>query len=148
MSVESKPPPASVAPGESTGPTSVEARQWTYKEVAAAKRVGVQTVMEWVKRGMIPSPVYTGFTARFTADQVSVILSGTSLPGTYEVTPSPRSAIGRMGGGSKFKKPGKARNAAQQKKDARPKPALKPISPRRRPTATATAKHTKKGGKK
>lgn len=128
--------------------TSVDARQWTYKEVAAVKRVSTQTVMEWVKRGMIPSPIYTGFTARFTADQVAEILCGTSKPGTFPVTTSPRSKIGKLGGGSKLKKPGKSRNAAQQKRDARPKPGLKPVSPRRRSTSTSTANHgIKPGGK-
>ena len=128
--------------------TSIDARQWTYKEVAAVKCVSTQTVMEWVKRGMVPSPVYTGFTARFTADQVAEILCGTSKPGTFQVTPSPRSAIGKMGGGSKVKKKGKARNAAQQKRDARPKPKLKPVSPRHRASSTSTANHgIKPGGK-
>jgi len=142
-----KPPPDGALPAVEPL-TSVETRQWTYKEVAAIKRVTVQTVMEWVKRGCIPSPVYTGMTARFTAQQVAVILAGTSLPGTYDVTPSPRSAIGKLGGGSKVKKKGKARNAAQQKRDARPKPTLKPLSPRRRPSAVTTANHgIKPGGK-
>lgn len=143
-----KPSPAALALA-ADALTTVDARQWTYKEVASAKRVGVQTVMEWVKRGMIPSPIYTGYTARFTPDQVAVILSGTSRPGTYEVTPSPRSAIGKMGGGSKIKKKGKARNPAQQKRDARPKPGLKPISPRRKPRRTGANQFTpKKGDKK
>lgn len=120
--------------------TTVEARQWTYKEVAAIKRVKVQTVQEWVKRGMVPSPVYTGFTARFTPEQVEVILLGTSKPGTFEVTPSPRSKIGKLGGSSRTPKPGKARNPAQRKKDAKPKPKPKPVSPRHRATSTSTAK--------
>lgn len=128
--------------------TSIDARQWTYKEVAAVKRVSSQTVMEWVKRGMVPSPVYTGFTARFTAEQVAEILCGTSQPGTFPVTPSPRSKIGKMGGSSKVKKPGKARNPAQNKRDSRPKPTLKPVSPRRRPSPATTAKAAKKGGAK
>lgn len=130
------------------GPSSVDLRQWTYKEVAALKRVAVQTVMEWVKRGMVPSPIYTGFTARFTADQVAAIMSESNRPGTYQVTPSPRSKIGKMGGGSKIKKPGKSRNAAQQKRDARPKPTLKPVSPRRsKPAHTGLKQATKKGEK-
>ncbi len=123
-------------------------QSYTYKEVAIMKRVTVQTVMEWVKRGMIASPVYTGFTARFTAEQVAAIITESNKPGTYPVTPSPRSAIGKLGGGSKLKKPGKARNPAQQKRDARPKPTLKPVSPRRRTTSTSTANHgIKPGGK-
>jgi hypothetical protein len=148
MTVASQPPPQSDPPDPAADLTTVEARQWTYKEVASAKRVTVQTIMEWKNRGMIPSPVYTGSTARFTPDQVAVILSGTSKPNTYEVTPSPRAQIGKLGGGSKVKKPGKARNPAQVKRDNRPKPALKPISPRRKKPVATTPKPAKKGGKK
>lgn len=119
---------------------TVEDRQWTYKEVAAVKRVKVQTVQEWVKRGMVPSPVYTGFTARFTPEQVAVILQGTSQPGTYPVTPSPRSDIGKLGGSSKRPAKGKARNPAQKVKDLKPKPKPKPVSPRHRSGGSNTPK--------
>lgn len=116
--------------------------QYTYQEIANLKRVKVQTIMEWVKRGRIPSPIYTGFTARFSQEQLVEIMTGKSKPGTFPVTPSPRSEIGKLGGGSVVKKKGKARNAAQQKRDSRPLPKPKPLSPRRRP-APPSAKHTK-----
>lgn len=145
--VKSQMPPETTPAAPPTEPTSVDLRQWTYKEVAALKRVAVQTVMEWVKRGMVPSPVYTGFTARFTADQVGEIMTGTSSPGTFPVTPSPRSAIGKLGGSSKRPAKGKARNPSQKQRDAKPKPTLKPVSPRRKPSPPTTAKTHKKGGK-
>jgi hypothetical protein len=78
--------------------TTVNSAQWTYREVAAAKRVSVQTVQKWVGRGMIPSPTYAGATARFTPDQVRIILLGTQPPGTYPVANSVRRTSGKKGG--------------------------------------------------
>ncbi len=80
-------------------------RQFTYAEVATAKRVQKQTVYEWVKRGMIPSPVYTGSTARFTEEHFGVIMEGPSVPGSYTPAPSPRAVIGKLGGPKPKKKP-------------------------------------------
>jgi len=140
-------PPKTPA-SSSTSDTTLPPRQWTYAEVALVKRVTKQTVYEWVKRGMIPSPVYTGFTARFTEEQVAEILTGVKQPGSYTVTPSPRSEVGKLGGSSIAPAKGKARNPAQQRRDEwvkKNKPKAKKGKPKH---STSTAKHTKSKGRK
>lgn len=73
-------------------------QQYTYRDVAALKKVSVQTVMEWVKRGKCPSPIYTGATARFTHAHVADILAGISPAGTHQVAESVRAEVGAKGG--------------------------------------------------
>ena len=93
--IESVPPPIEKCTLDPSPTEMVGGEQFTYEEVARLKRVTKQTVMEWVKRGMVPSPIYTGFTARFTQEQVADIMCGCSVPGTYPVTLSPRAQIAK-----------------------------------------------------
>jgi len=118
----------------------LELRQYTYQEVATLKRVTVQTVMEWVKTGKIPSPVYTGFTARFTTEQLTAILTENNPAGTYPVTPSPRAEIGKLGGSAKKPRKGKAKNPAQQTMFAKKPMTRTTKSPKPKPKPTKKPK--------
>lgn len=94
-------------------------RQYTYQDIADAKSVKVNTVKTWVRLGMIPSPVYTGYTARFTQEQFESIMLGTAKKGTYTRAASPREDIGRMGGNPHLRK------LATLKKKSTKKPVAK-----------------------
>ena len=146
--LKSQPPPAQ-SPAEPQIDLSEKMKpQYTYAEVAALKRVSVQTVQEWVRRGKIPPPVYTGFTARFTTDAVAEIMTGIKPEGTYEPPPSPRREIGKLGGSSSLPAPGKSRNPSQARKDKQ-RAAVKPKPAKKKPAKGRDRKHakTKKGGK-
>jgi excisionase family DNA binding protein len=98
-------PPVPVLVGEPTKlDVFTEHDNFTYADVARLKLVSKQTVYEWVKRGMIPSPIYTGHTARFTRAQVETILTERAEPGTYTPAPSPRADVGKLGGPKSKKK--------------------------------------------
>jgi excisionase family DNA binding protein len=119
--IPSQPPPTKAPSIVPTADPTLPPRTWTYAEVALTMRVQKQTVYEWVKRGMIPSPTYIGFTARFTDEQMSAIMSGVKAPGTFKVTPSPRSEIGKLGGPRpKAKKRKATSSAAKGKQTTRP----------------------------
>lgn len=90
--IDSAPPPDPI-PAPPPPPDLSQFQQFTYDDVARLKRVSKQSVMDWVRTGKVPSPIYTGFTARFTPDQVAEIMVGTSAAGTFPVTPSPRAEI-------------------------------------------------------
>lgn len=136
--IESSPPPPATLPPPVAPPEMRFPQQFTYQEVANLKRVTKQTVMEWVKKGMIPSPIYTGYTARFTEDQVADIMMGTRPAGFYPVTSSPRSEVGKLGGSSTMKGKGKARNPAQVRADADRK-KLRDITRAKKPAAKKPA---------
>lgn len=70
---------------------------YTYTEIAARLKVTVQTVEVWVKRGMIPSPLYFGTTARFTLDHLKQICAGVKPPQTYPASDSLRATQARAG---------------------------------------------------
>lgn len=115
---------------------SVAQEQFTYADVARVKLVTKQTVYEWVKRGMIPSPIYTGSTARFTRDQFDIILTGCSEPGSYTPAPSPRALVGALGAAKKQKRK-RARKPApttakEAKKNTRKKDTRKKTTPTRK----------------
>ena len=123
--IESQPPPTKEdTPAELT---TVNTRQWTYREIASIKRVSIQTVQKWVSKGMIPSPVYSGATARFTPEQVQTILLGTQPAGTFEVAHSPRRENGRKGGMNSPRPNEKRANykSANKRKVGAKKPAKK-----------------------
>jgi hypothetical protein len=124
--IESVPPPIEQCTIDPSPPDGYGGEQFTYEDVARFKRVTKQTVMEWVKRGMVPSPVYTGFTARFTTDQVATIMVGTSAPGTFPVTLSPRALIAKQArdqAEAEAKAEAEARAKKKKKKPSTKKPA-------------------------
>ena len=145
--LESKPPLPEPSPAAAASDPPGGPQLWTYREVAALCRVTLQTVQEWVKRGRIPSPIYFGFTARFTADQVADIMCGAKPPGSYTPAPSARAEIGALGGSSTYPQKHKSRNPSQQKMDAakakkaRPKARQKTkASIKKKPTTTKKRK--------
>lgn len=89
---------------------------FTYDDVAQFKRVGKAAVYQWVRKGCIPSPVYTSGTARFTEDQVAAIMIGVGAPGTYPVGDSPRRATAQQ---AMRKKKAAAKKAAAKKAGAK-----------------------------
>lgn len=122
---------------------------FTYKEVAAALKLTPQTVMDWVKRGMVCSPLYFGANARFTRQMLDTMLAGPSIPGMHAVAESPRALTMKKAHDkkrrikaiwSKPKKTGKPRTSTQRTSSPRTS------SPR---TSTkSTPRNTKrKGGK-
>ena len=94
-------------------------RMWTYREVASLMAVQTQTIMDWVRKGRIASPVYLGGIARFTQDMVAAIRAGISPAGTFPVADSPRA---------------NARKKSIEKAKAKPKPTK-----RAKPTKKAKA---------
>lgn len=123
--VESQPP----LPVEETPPlvtaSAPSGQQWRYEDIAKLKQVAKQTVMEWVKRGMIPSPVYTGANARFTDEMVATIMTGTSAPGTFPVTLSPRAQWAREARERKEKEAKRAARKKATKSKSKPKAKAK-----------------------
>jgi hypothetical protein len=111
-------------------------RLYTYADIAAMMRVGVQTVFEWVKRGKVPSPNYIGHTARFTAEHVTQIVNGVQPAGTFTAKRSPRAEIGKLGVVAKKKK--KKKPGTPKGKPGRPPklvadtPAAKKIAAKKR----------------
>lgn len=95
-------------------------QSFTYDDIAAFKRVKRHTVYKWVREGSIPSPVYTGGTARFTADQVATILSISIVPGTYQRADSIRSKASKKVMAKRLKSKGKPpkKKPAKKKKPA------------------------------
>lgn len=80
------------------------AKTWKLREVASICRVTVRTIQNWMRLGMIPSPVRIGYATRFTEVQVAVILQGASLPETYVPSIPPRQKVGSKGGKATAKK--------------------------------------------
>lgn len=77
-------------------PTAGEVNQtFTYQDLANFKQVKKHTVYKWVREGSIPSPIYTGGSARFTADQIALILSSSIVPGTYARVDSTKAKASR-----------------------------------------------------
>ena len=114
-------------------PDGGQSASLTYDEVAGLLKVTPQTVMEWVKRGQMESPLYLGSTARFRIASVQEVMhKGLQLPGTHTPALSPRAAVGKLGA------------AARALKTKRKKPAKKPAA--KKPAAKKpTTKATKKG---
>lgn len=135
--IESLPPPIEQCTLDENPNKLLGGEQYTYDEVARLKRVKKQTVQEWVKHGMIPSPVYTGFTARFTEEQVAEIMCGTGERGKYPVAESPRARIAKQ-----------AREAAARAAEAAAAAALV-AKQKRRPVKgkATTAENTRKKSK-
>ncbi len=115
-------------------------RVYTYKEVAFAMKVQKQTVYEWVKRGMIPSPIYTGSTARFTQEMFTAIVNEPKVHGKYTPAPSHRAEVGKLGGPKPKPKPKRKKVATappkQGKKDVRKKDKRKDSSTPKKRKAT------------
>lgn len=73
--------------------TQIQPGNWyTYKRLALILGVTERTLMRWVSAGMVPSPVYSGTSARFESATALVICEGPSLPGMYPVARSLRRA--------------------------------------------------------
>lgn len=95
---------------------------FTYDDVANFKRVGKAAVYQWVRKGCIPSPVYTSGTARFTEEQLATIMVGVGAAGTYPVGASPRRATAQQ---AMRKKKAAAKKAAAKKAGAKKAKAKK-----------------------
>lgn len=129
-------------PRDQVEPTEDMLKDWmyTYADLAQRMRVGQQTIMEWVKRGRIPSPIYIGATARFTREQYLTIIRGPQAAGSFVPADSIRSKIGRKGGGNwrlpkgERKKPSafKRLKSAAKKKPAKKKPTPKKSMPKKK----------------
>lgn len=135
----SKAPPA--PKGVPDTPMPVPVATYTYSDVAQYRRVEKQTVYEWVKTGRIPSPIYEGSTARFTADQFAQICTGLMPKGTYTPAESPRALVGLLGAKAK-KKAKKKKVGAQNRHDS------SNVNERNINYRTSKPKKAGKGGKK
>jgi excisionase family DNA binding protein len=93
----------------SAGTLEPRGTHYTYSEVAAAFKVSIQTVEQWVKRGRIPSPKYIGVTARFDLDALLAMVAGVKPPHTYPVSDSPKASAIRGDKAAKREKQRKAR---------------------------------------
>jgi len=123
-------------------------QQYTYRDVAALKKVSVQTVMEWVKRGKIASPIYTGATARFTHAHLVAILAGIAPAGTHQVAESLRAEIGALSNQTVVKKAA-TKNKASMKKSMAKKPTPKKLAAKKLAAKKPAAKKPaarRKGG--
>ena len=102
-------------------PPALDEKSYTYDDVADFKRVKKKTVMKWVREGSIPSPVYTGGTARFTANQVATIITTTLVPGTYVRGDSIKSKRAKRATAKRMKAKGKPPKKKPAPKKPKPK---------------------------
>lgn len=113
-----------IAEAMAHAPPPTDAHQtFTYQDLATFKRVKKHTIYKWVREGSIPSPIYTGGSARFTADQVALILSSSIVPGTYKREDSTKAKAARKVMAKRLK--AKATGKPPKKKPTPKKPTPK-----------------------
>lgn len=115
-------PEIAVAVAQPPAPSNPN-QSYTYQDLADFKKVKKHTVYKWVREGSIPSPVYIGGSARFTADQVALILSSTIVPGTYKRVDSTKAKAARKVMAKRMK--AKATGKPPKKKPTPKKPKTK-----------------------
>jgi predicted DNA-binding transcriptional regulator AlpA len=127
----------------------VEHRTYDYDDVCSFHRITRQTAYRWVKLGQIPSPVYQGTAARWTAEQWEIIKGGVRPTGTFPVAKSPRADIKRRSTQEQIDAAVAAARAEWERELEAKKPAKKPAAKKpaaKKPAAKKPA--AKKGGAK